>query len=114
MRHAMRALYVFRSPDASVILDKMIIPQVEKGIHGAEIVGMFFFFDNTLLFVPDNPIGAKLVRLSKQHHFFLLCCDLCTEASGIASRLYEDAEEGCFPDLCKKAEEMGAQLVVTL
>ena len=30
MRYAMRALYVFRSPDASVILDKMILMDVPK------------------------------------------------------------------------------------
>ena len=30
MRYAMIALHVFRSPDASVILDKMIIPKLRR------------------------------------------------------------------------------------
>jgi hypothetical protein len=47
-------------------------------------------------------------------NFFLICCALCTEQRGIANRLYQDVEEGCFPDLYSKSQEMGAQQVITL
>ena len=32
---------------ASYKLGKMILPQLEAGTHGVEVVGMFFFDDNT-------------------------------------------------------------------
>ena len=32
----MKVAYVFSTPNASFILEKMIIPQLEEGRHGAE------------------------------------------------------------------------------
>ncbi len=110
----MNVVYVFTSSDASVILEKMIIPQVEQGLHGAKVVGMFFFYDNTFLFVPDNPIGAKLTKLSQELGFFIICCNFCTQMRGIDGRLFAGVEEGCFPDLYKKAQEFGAEQVISL
>jgi hypothetical protein len=43
----MKIAYVFVSPRAaSYKLGKMILPQLEAGTHGVEVVGMFFFDDN--------------------------------------------------------------------
>lgn len=40
----MKVAYVFRTNMASTFqLATMILPQLEKGIHGAEVVGMMFF-----------------------------------------------------------------------
>ena len=110
----MKVLYIFKSSDSSTILEKMIIPQLEKETHGAEVVGLFFFADNVYFFLPENPIGEKLSRLSVKLKFFVLCCDYCCEQRGISGRLYPGIEEGCFPDVYKLAEEKGAQQVITL
>lgn len=45
----MRVAYVFSSNMSSTIrLATMILPQLEDGSHGADVVGMFFFDDNLL------------------------------------------------------------------
>jgi hypothetical protein len=110
----MKVAYVFQSSRASMILEKMIIPQVSNETHGAEIAGMFFFDDNVYLFLPENPVGEKLTMLSSKYGFFLVCCDFCCEQRGISGRLYPGVEEGCFPDLYRLAEKYGAQQVITL
>ena len=46
----MRVAYVLSSPRAaSHKLGQMILPQLEAGTHGVEVVGIFFFDDNTLV-----------------------------------------------------------------
>jgi sulfur relay (sulfurtransferase) complex TusBCD TusD component (DsrE family) len=110
----MKVVYLFQSSMSAMLLENMIIPQIEEQRHGAEVVGMFFFFDNTYFFVPENPIGEKLVRLADKYGFFLICCDKCCEQRGIINNLYHGVEVGCFPDLYKLAEKVGAQQVITL
>jgi len=92
----------------------MIIPQASLEVHGATIVGMFFFDDNVFLLLPENPIGEKLTILSAKYNFFLMCCDYCCGQRGISSRLYPGVKEGCFPDLYKLASDYGAEQVITL
>jgi hypothetical protein len=44
----MKIAYVFATPSAAAYkLGTMILPQLEAGSHGVEVVGMFFFDDNT-------------------------------------------------------------------
>jgi hypothetical protein len=45
----MKVAYVFSTSGhtASYKLGRMILPQLEQGTHGVEVVGMFFFDDNT-------------------------------------------------------------------
>ena len=38
----------------------MILPQLEEGRHGAEVVGMFFFDDNTYVLRKGDPIGERM------------------------------------------------------
>lgn len=45
----MKVAYVFTSKNSHLILDKMIIPQLLSDSHGADVVGMMFFADNTFL-----------------------------------------------------------------
>ena len=45
----MKVAYIFESSNAHRILDTMIAPQLEENRHGVDVVGMFFFFDNTFL-----------------------------------------------------------------
>ncbi len=38
----MKVAYIFSSSNSHTILSKMIVPQLEKGTHGADVMGMFF------------------------------------------------------------------------
>ena len=49
---------------ASYKLGKMILPQLEAGSHGVEVVGMFFFDDNTFLLREGDPVGERLGRVA--------------------------------------------------
>lgn len=44
----MKVAYVFSTSGhtASYKLGKMILPQLEEGRHGAQVIGMMFFDDN--------------------------------------------------------------------
>ena len=43
----MKVAYVFRNDmSATFQLASMILPQLEQGIHGVEVVGMMFFDEN--------------------------------------------------------------------
>ena len=63
----MRVAYVLSSPRAaSHKLGQMILPQLEAGTHGVEVVGIFFFDDNTLGLQKGNPIGERLAKVAKE------------------------------------------------
>ena len=110
----MKVVYFFQSANAALILENMIIPQLGREEHGAEVVGMFFFGDTTYFFLPEHPIGEQLSRLSSKHGFFIICCDFCCAQRRISGRLYPGTEEGCFPDVYRKARERGADQVISL
>ena len=47
----------------------MILPQLEAGNHGVEVVGMFFFDDNTFLLREGDPVGERFgSRGSRTRH----------------------------------------------
>ena len=62
----MKVAYLFESTNAREILENMIIPQMEKGIHGADVVGMMFFFDNCYMLVEGNDIADRLSALAEK------------------------------------------------
>ena len=37
----MKVAYIFMSDHAREILENMILPQMEAGVHGADVVGMY-------------------------------------------------------------------------
>ncbi len=110
----MKVLYIFQSVHAFTILDKMIIPQLEQGDHGAQVGGMFFFGDTTFLLLPESPLGQRLVPLADRLGFFLVGCDFCCQQRGISGRLAPRVEEGCFPDVYRHAAEHGVEQVISL
>lgn len=58
----MKVAYVFISPRAaSHKLGQMILPQLEAGTHGAEVVGMFCFDDNVYA-PPSGRPGGRTTR----------------------------------------------------
>ena len=54
----MRVAYILNSPNAANYkVGEMILPQLENDAHGVEVVGIFFFDDNTMLLQKGNPKG---------------------------------------------------------
>ncbi len=110
----MNVAYLFSTSNASYILEKMIVPQLEEGRHGANVVGMFFFADNTYLLVRGNPTGERLAALARQSRMLLMGCDQCCYQRSIADRLIEGVPVGCFPDLYKALGAAAVDQVITL
>ena len=62
----MKVAYVFALPRAATYkLAQMILPQLEAGTHGVEVVGMFFFDDNTFILREGDPVGERHERRNK-------------------------------------------------
>ncbi|KGQ21219.1 SaoD/DsrE family protein [Thermus filiformis] len=119
----MRVAYILSSPRAaSHKLAQMILPQLEAGVHGAEVKAIFFFDDNVLLLQRGNPIGERLSRLAREKGIRLMVCDLCALERGLAegearwctpegegrtspgdcrllTHVVDGVEAACFPDL---------------
>ena len=53
----------------------MILPQLEAGTHGVEVVGIFFFDDNAYALRAGDPIGERLAIVAKQTGMLLMACD---------------------------------------
>lgn len=95
----MKVAYIISSHNARAILRDMVIPQLESGHHGAEVVGMFFVFDNTFLLLKDTDIGERLQKLHEKTGMILLACDQCAIEREIENNLVQGATIGCFPVL---------------
>lgn len=90
-------------------LGKMILPQLEEHRHGVEVVGMFFFDDNTYALRQGDPLGERLSTVAKEQGILLMLCDQCAterelavpdEAGGYRPiGTVEGVRVGCFPDL---------------
>ncbi|MBP7692793.1 MAG: hypothetical protein KA764_12785, partial [Anaerolineales bacterium] len=74
----MKIAYVFASPRAaSYKLGQMILPQLEAGTHGVEVIGMFFFDDNVFVLRQGDPIGERLSKVAAARGMLLMMCDMC-------------------------------------
>ena len=112
----MKVAYIFSTQGHSVSykLGRMILPQLEEGRHGVDVVGMFFFEDNCYLFQEGNPIGQRLVDVAKKSGMLLMCCDQCCYEREIADKLIPPVTIGCFPDLYKALSGNMPDQVITL
>jgi sulfur relay (sulfurtransferase) complex TusBCD TusD component (DsrE family) len=105
----MKIAYVFATPSAAAYkLGTMILPQLEAGSHGVEVVGMFFFDDNTFFLRAGDPLGERLGTIARERGMLLMLCDQCAAARGLADLtdgvyterdVVGDVRVGCFPDL---------------
>jgi len=97
----MKVAYIFSTQGHSVSykLGKMILPQLENDAHGVEVVGMFFFEDNTYVLQEGNPIGERLAAVARENGMLLMACDQCADEREITDGLIEGAVVGCFPNL---------------
>ena len=111
----MRVGYVFSTPNASYILENMILPQLEAGTHGVDVVGMFFFVDNNYMLTKGNPTAERLATIAKENGMLVMGCDQCCEMRRIDDRIHEGISIGCFPNLYGAIMEAGGvDQVITL
>jgi sulfur relay (sulfurtransferase) complex TusBCD TusD component (DsrE family) len=127
----MKVAYVFSSSGQTVdyILGDMILPQLEHGDHGVDVVGMFFFHDNTYALRAGDPLGERLTAVADEQDILLMLCDQCASKRGLAEEvgesesgrtLYESHQTvdgvtvGCFPDLYAALGDVGVDQVITL
>jgi sulfur relay (sulfurtransferase) complex TusBCD TusD component (DsrE family) len=105
-----KVAYVFSTSGhtASYKLGKMILPQLENGNHGVEVVGMFFFDDNNYVLRTGDPIGERLAKVAAEQGILLMMCDQCALERGLAegepgdctvTGTVDGVKVGCFPDL---------------
>lgn len=119
----MKVAYVLNTPRAaSYKVAQMILPQMEAGTHGVDVVGIFFFDDNVWALRAGDPIGERLAAVSSRTGTLLMACDNCALERNLAKGeprwcdpktgqgRHEAAEcepidmvvgatVGCFPDL---------------
>ena len=110
----MKVAYIFRSNMASTFqLATMILPQLEGGYHGTEVVGMFFFDDNTFVLRSGDPVGDRLSKVARERGILLMMCDQCAVRRNLAEGTLEQCGKGevtakgtvegvtagCFPQL---------------
>ena len=89
-----KVAYIFSTSGhtASYKLGKMILPQLEQGNHGVEVVGMFFFDDNTYVLRAGDPLGERLAKVAEEQGIMLMLCDRCA-----IERLLAEGEPGRLP-----------------
>ncbi len=121
----MRVAYVFSTSGhtASYKLGQMILPQLEQGIHGAEVAGMFFLDDNCYALRSGDPLGERLAAVAAAERIMLMLCDRCAVERELAVGSPPSAEPsgtvagvrvGCFPDLYAALAEAPPDQVITL
>jgi DsrE/DsrF-like family. len=127
----MDVAYVFSSSGQTIdyILGDMILPQLERDEHGVEVVGMFFFHDNTYALRAGDPLADRLATVADEQEILLMLCDQCASKRGLAEKvgeyesgrtLYEPRQTvdgvtvGCFPDLYTALADVGVDQVITL
>ena len=121
----MKVAYVFSTSGhtASYKLGKMILPQLEQGSHGVDVVGMFFFDDNTYLLRAGDPLGERLGRVAAAQGTLLMLCDQCAIERSLAEGepgdcrpkgTVEGVTVGCFPDLYAALAQNPPDQVITL
>jgi sulfur relay (sulfurtransferase) complex TusBCD TusD component (DsrE family) len=106
----------------------MILPQLEKGNHGAQVVGMMFFDDNIFCLRAGDPVGERLSRVAKEHGILLMVCDQCAVRRGLAEGTFDECGTGsvkakglvdgvvcgCFPQLYAALSGAAPDQVITL
>ena len=81
----MKVAYIFRNDmSATFQLASMILPQLEQGTHGVEVVGMMFFDENVYALSADNDVGKRLSKIAEEQNILLMICDQCALRRGLA------------------------------
>jgi len=110
----MKVAYIFISNFTHRILSTMILPQLEEGRHGVQVVAMFFFGDNAFLLVKGNAVAERLKKFRARNPFLLITCDQSAYEREIDKSLIEGAQIGCFPEFYRELEKSGVHQIITL
>lgn len=125
----MKVAYVLATNLASTTkLATMILPQLEQGNHGADVVGIFFFDDNLFCLRAGDPVGERLASVAKAKGILLMVCDQCAVRRNVAEGtldqcgsgqvkakgLVEGVHAGCFPQLYGALAGSPPDYVITL
>jgi sulfur relay (sulfurtransferase) complex TusBCD TusD component (DsrE family) len=121
----MKVAYIFATSGhtASYKLGKMILPQLEAGTHGVDVVGLFFFDDNNYILRSGDPLGERLAKVAAEKGVLLMMCDQCALERGLAtgepgncqtSGTVAGVQIGCFPDLYAALSGNMPDQVITL
>tara|TARA_B100000945_G_C19997438_1_gene419453 strand:+ start:101 stop:478 length:378 start_codon:yes stop_codon:yes gene_type:complete len=125
----MNVAYIFRNNMASTFqLATMILPQLEKGNHGANVLGMFFFDDNLFVLREGDPVGERLASVASERGILLMMCDQCAVRRNMAIGTLEECgsgqvkasgtvkgvRAGCFPQLYEALSGSTLEQVITL
>ena len=125
----MKVAYIFRSNMASTFqLATMILPQMESGSHGVEVVGMMFFDDNVYCLREGDEVGERLAKVAEEQGTLLMVCDQCAIRRGLAEGDFDQCGTGsvkasgtvsgvvagCFPQLYEALSGNPPDQVITL
>ncbi|MFS8909182.1 SaoD/DsrE family protein [Synechococcus sp. OH2] len=133
----MKVAYVFITPRGGTYkLGQMILPQLEAGVHGAEVMGMFFFDDNCFVLRQGDPIGERLAKIAEAQKILLMMCDMCALERNLAEgepkwcdskgqgrkepgycvpkNVVKGVQVGCFPDLYAALKDNPPDQVISL
>ncbi len=125
----MKVAYVFRNDmSATFQLASMILPQLEQGTHGVEVVGMMFFDENVYALSADNDVGKRLSKIAEQQNILLMICDQCALRRGLAEGEFSQCGSGevkakntvngvvagCFPQLYSALSDNMPDQIITL
>ena len=125
----MKVAYVFRNDmSATFQLASMILPQLEQGTHGVEVVGMMFFDENVYALSVDNEVGKRLSKIAEQQNILLMICDQCALRRGLAEgdfsqcgsgevkakNTVDGVVAGCFPQLYSALSGNMPDQIITL
>ena len=125
----MKVAYIFRNDmSATFQLASMILPQLEQGTHGVEVVGMMFFDENVYALSADNDVGNRLSKIAEQQNILLMICDQCALRRGLAEGEFSQCGSGevrakntvngvvagCFPQLYSALSGNMPDQIITL
>jgi len=125
----MKVAYIFKTEMSSTFqLATMILPQLEKNIHGVEVIGMFFFDENVHILRKGNDVGERLNALAAEKGMLIMACDQCALRRDLAEstldsygtgsvqpkNMIDVGQVGYFPQLYKALGGNVPNLVITL
>ena len=125
----MKIAYIFRNDmSATFQLASMILPQLEQGTHGVEVVGMMFFDENVYALGADNDVGKRLSKIAEEQNILLMICDQCALRRGLAEGDFSQCGSGevrakntvngvlagCFPQLYSALSGNMPDQIITL
>ena len=125
----MKVAYVLATEMAATYkLATMILPQLEFGNHGVEVVGIFFFDDNLYILRRGDPIGEHLAQIAAEKNILLMMCDQCALRRHLAEGhidqcstgevtpkdVVDGVQVGCFPQLYSALAPAKPDQIITL